>query len=100
MTPDVVFAIVEEACHFCGQPKIVAFNEHFVFCPHCTAIYHTLLLHKSNCKHIKDGVPTVVREPRYPVKDGVVYVKEREEYQQDTWYYCSVCHAPCVVDGY
>lgn len=63
MSDDCV--IVEDRCYFCDNNETVLFNEHFFFCPRCTAIYVPITVH-SGCEHVAKFAPMLYR---YPWKD-------------------------------
>lgn len=84
-----------EKCYFCGKDAI-KFHEHYYFCPECSAIYTYLIVWKSNCKHIKDRIPTATRPPWYKdVRESKAYIEEVGENHR-----CSICKKPCSVDGW
>lgn len=92
------FAIINEACCFCGNNQVIKFHEHYYFCPECSAIYTFNILQSSECDHIKDGVPTVLREPWYKsARSKTVYAKEIDKAGYTV---CSKCGKQCVVDGW
>ena len=91
--------IREEKCYFCDK-STVRFHEHYHFCPECSAIYTYLIVWKSNCKHIKDRMPTVIREPWYKelrMDDKKPYIVDTKASGKQT---CSVCNKPCTSDGW
>lgn len=78
-------------CYFCGEDT-VRFHEHYFFCPECSAIYTYLIVWSSKCSHIKEGIPTVLREPWYAdLRNKKAYIKDEK---------CSICHKECVADGW
>jgi len=92
------FSITDEKCYFCGQPKVVRFNEHYTFCPNCAAIYTYLMIQKSNCKHIKDGIPLLIHM-RWVKKDIKPYIYE-EQLDDGEIQRCSICGKICIADGW
>lgn len=89
------FAIVPKKCYFCGKEETITFNEHYTFCPDCSAIYTKLMIQESDCDHVKDGVPVAIREPWYASCRNILFIKENDDEQK-----CSVCGKPCIADGW
>ena len=89
------FAASCEKCYFCNNEETVLFNEHYTFCPNCSAIYTDLMIQESNCEHIKNGIPVAVREPWYKGSRNVPFIKEEGDMQK-----CSVCGKLCIADGW
>lgn len=54
-----------EKCLFCASEDLVEFNEHYIFCKDCTAIYTDMILRKRecNCFGEDDYAPVVDRYP-------------------------------------
>jgi len=88
-----------KACYFCGQPRTLHTNKHYIFCPNCMSLYTYMLVQESNCEHIKDGVPTLRHEPHSKYTKGKIYVYEDHEGE---WYLnrCSICRTDCDVGGW
>lgn len=84
-----------DKCYFCNNEETVLFQEHYIFCPNCSAIYTDLMIQESNCDHIKNGVVVAIREPWYAKNRNVLFIKEKNNEQE-----CSVCGKPCVADGW
>jgi len=92
------FGIDEEKCYFCGQPRTVRFSEHWIFCPNCSAMYTFMIIVESNCDHIKDNIPYVIKEPWYnKMKHEKPYAHDTEDLKMQI---CSVCGKECVMDGW
>jgi len=95
------FGTVMKKCYFCDQPRTILTNEHYTFCPNCTALYTFMLVQKSNCEHIKDGVPRILHVPNYPYTIDKPYIYEGyEEEGHAIFDRCSVCHTNCHADGW
>jgi|GEM_PF-7049265 len=95
------FGIVHEECYFCGQPRTILFNEHYIFCPNCAAIYTNMMIQKSDCDHIKDGVPVVISNPWFSASDRKL--AKTHIYLLDgvsTLQFCSRCNSECIADGW
>lgn len=89
----------EDACHFCQHPATVLFNEHYTFCPNCSAIY-TVMSVEQGCAHFQDGESGVLAErvPWYSDdREGKVYATETGE---DDSMLCSICHKHVILDGW
>jgi len=100
---DAEFGIIEEECYFCGQSKVVLFDEHYIFCPYCMAVYTELMVKKSGCYHIKDGVPLAIRRPNIDIdeeKPSIVYVPGMKNSDGELLQMCSKCGAACLADGW
>lgn len=96
--PDLCeFGIVHKECYFCGQPRTILFNEHYYFCPNCSAVYTFMIVQKANCEHIKEGVPCAVREPWYKRNRTKPYILEANDSEQQ---FCQICQMRCLVDGW
>lgn len=83
-----------ERCFFCGEYTTII-DEHYHYCPHCYAIYTYLIVHETNCDHITDDCPTVMRVPEFKLADDPYIVNKSDEDME-----CSVCGAQCVADGW
>jgi len=92
----LVMAMEDEKCPFCGKGPLVHFHEHYYFCTDCTVMYTEMIVHKSDCEHIKEGVLTVHREPWYKDARNKVYIKIMRNGGQE----CSLCGAACLADGW
>ena len=88
------FITITKKCYFCDQPRTILTNDHWVFCPHCMALYTFHIVHSSECKHIKNGVPTVMHESAYNWKTP--YIRDK---QSAGTMNCSKCNAECEADG-
>ncbi|KKM80503.1 hypothetical protein LCGC14_1339270 [marine sediment metagenome] len=86
------FGIVKRKCYFCDQPRTVQFDEHFIFCPNCSAIYSEQILQESHCKHFSGDSAIVVEfEPLfYPAKKPYVVGGD----------ICSECGTNVWADGW
>lgn len=92
------FGIVDEECYFCGQPRTIRFDEHYYFCPNCTALYTFFMIKKTKCKHITKDTPFLLRKPYWHtnMKDKkYIYEDDDGETQR-----CSECNAECIADGW
>jgi hypothetical protein len=96
------FAVVNEVCYFCDHEKTVLFNEHYSFCPDCSAIYTSMMAVES-CPHFKDDVLVTTREPwfahlREELREkGKAYIVEDEGNGLGQ---CSICGKLCIADGW
>jgi len=90
------FGIEHEKCYFCGQPRTIQFEDHYTFCPNCSAIYTNMMLLRSGCDHITENTPCVLNEPWYKSDRQKPYMVETIE---DTKI-CSICGAKCESDGW
>jgi len=100
------FGVVQEECYFCGQLRTIRFNEHYTFCPNCSAIYTFFILVDSNCEHVSNNTPAVIREPWYyrgperPIKPYIYEGKVLSYGQIRKVQKCSVCNKKCIADGW
>jgi len=98
------FGVVHEECYFCGQPRTILFNEHYIFCPNCAVTYTDMMIQESNCVHIKSGVPVVISNPWYSGYNDSnrksmkthIYLLDGESTMQ----FCSKCNLKCIADGW
>lgn len=58
------FGLCNSPCYFCGYQVTLSFNEHYTFCPDCTAIYTECVVEKG-CSHIVDHGVFVTKYPWY-----------------------------------
>ena len=78
-----------ETCAFCGHES-VSIEDGYHECLDCSVLYAFIHIKTSNCEHIVEGVPTVLREPWYDYpKLTTTYVVDGETQR------CSVCGAIC-----
>jgi len=104
------FAVIDEKCYFCDHPITVLFNEHYNFCPDCSAIYTFPTVHKTDCSHIRDNIPVAERPPWYKeYRDAKPYIYEESSvFKRHSLYEeiegvtqkCSICHAECTADSW
>jgi len=103
------FAVIDEECYFCKHPVTVLFNEHYNFCPNCSAICTFPMVQEINCTHINKRTPVAERPPWYrEYRESKPYIyEESAEFKRHSLYEedgviqkCSVCHAECVADGW
>jgi len=91
------YGFVNKPCFFCGGKETLLFNEHYHFCPECSAIYTNMIVQKG-CKHIHGDAIVALREPWF---DGF-----RQTLRHDGKFYlinemfCSFCGTVCVADGW
>lgn len=92
------FGTVEEECFFCKQPRTIAFNEHYTFCPNCSTIYTYIIIlkDKNTCSHINGDEPTVIKRPIYKYVRDKVHIYEAGKNS----YHCSYCHNTVHIDGW
>jgi nicotinate-nucleotide adenylyltransferase len=90
---------VEDSCFFCRNQKMVHFNEHYLFCPDCSAIYTFNCFVRPICDHVTKDSPTVEREPWYKNKreSANPYIKETPITHRRI---CSVCAEEVEADGW
>lgn len=90
------FGVEKKACFFCGQPETVGFNEHYTFCPDCSAIFTKMSIEKG-CKHIHRSAVVVIRAPWYrSVRESAKpHVLETESGNV-----CSVCREEIIDSGW
>jgi len=96
------FAIVNEECYFCSHKKTVLFDEHYSFCPDCSAIY-TNMIAVETCQHFKDDVIVVVREPWFTYLKKELRDEEKAYIVEDECSgmgQCSMCGKLCIADGW
>ena len=97
------FGIVDEKCYFCGHEKTVRFNEHYTFCPSCTAI-STNLMAVDTCEHFKGDAVVATREPWSDkivedlINKQIPYIIEDDDGEGVG--NCSICGKPCIADGW
>ncbi len=107
----------DKECYLCGHKGLVKFHEHYYFCPECACVYIYVMIIKSNCdhlqenhffytnktysNHVKEPIPTVIRDSWYKAtrdenqQKGRVYIIEEGNSQT-----CSICGADCIADGW
>lgn len=88
------FKIIKKKCYFCDNKRLIKFREHYYFCPECSCIYTYMIIQESHCKHTKDRIPVVNREPWYKEIRNKAYIKEGK------LQICSKCGAKCIADGW
>ena len=82
-----------EKCKFCGGTHVVSFDEHYVFCTHCTAIYTEMMVVEKHCDHIDKDSITAIRSPWFEsARQKIAYITE-------DWK-CSVCGKTALSDGW
>ncbi len=91
------FTITKNKCYFCNAEETIRFNEHWRFCPECSAIYTYMLVLKTGCGHIHEGSPVVLNRCWFKNhRRTKVYIKYvNAEIQK-----CSRCWAHCEADGW
>lgn len=90
------FTITENKCYFCNAKETIHFNEHYRFCPECSAIYTNMLVQRSGCKHVNNTTPVVTTDCWF-AKDrrAKVFIK------YNSWgQVCSKCGEECYADGW
>ena len=93
------YGFIQEPCFFCGHENVLLHNEHYIFCPHCTALYTDQIV-QEGCEHIKKDAIVMIYEPglkevREKAQKEKAYLKEENGKQ-----YCSLCGKECVADGW
>ena len=94
---DCEFGIIEETCYFCGQSKVIGFNEHYTFCPECSAIYTFMIIQRKSCEHITDDTPIAERSPWYKEYREKPHILSNS---YGTGQKCSVCSKHVLADGW
>ena len=109
------FGIVQKECYFCEQPNTILFDEHYTFCPNCSAIYTFSMIQSSNCEHVTPDkrVPCVDRRPSHIINEWVdgglirrppgaekAYIYESTYYDHQGLQLCSICRTKCLADGW
>ena len=107
------FAVIDEECYFCNHPITLLFNEHYSFCPSCSAIYAFPMVQKKNCSHVSDTTPVADHPPWFKeYRESKPYIYEEYEdaevLKKHSLYEsagrilqkCSVCHSHCMADGF
>ncbi len=91
------FTITENKCYFCNAKETILFNEHYRFCPECSAIYTNMLVLEIQCIHLNIRSPFVTRDCWY-VKErrAKAYIKPGHDGAQ----ICSWCGTECYADGW
>lgn len=88
-----------EKCFFCDSTDTVEFNEHYVFCKDCTAIYTDMILKSVECSCFGNNNYAPVIE-RYPW-----FVDWFLKYENDYPFVtptgkCSSCGEDVIADGW
>ena len=97
MNYDAFTIVTNSKCYFCEEQQLILFSEHWTFCPGCSAIYSRMVLVKTTCEHIHEGIPVVENNCWFPVyREMKTYIKCFEHDKQE----CSVCGATCYADGW
>jgi len=90
------FDIINETCPFCGQRKIVEFDEHYLFCPNCAAIYTFMIVQDAKCSHVNDNTPVLFNQPwTKRFKGFPFYIVDKDGKQT-----CGFCGKECIADGW
>ena len=92
------FTIIKNKCYFCNAKEIIRFNEHYRFCPECSAIYTHMLVLEIQCVHLNIHSPVVINECWYAKeRRAKVYIKPGYEHGTQV---CSWCATRCEADGW
>lgn len=93
----VEFGIEDKPCYFCNHPKTVRFQEHWIFCPDCSAIY-TFMIVNEGCDHSKDA-PVLYRHPWFDRDTNKPFIYTALLDDQFP-YRCSECDELVIADGW
>jgi hypothetical protein len=93
--------VINEPCYFCNEGQLIGFNEHYIFCSNCSAIYTNMIIHEKECDHVvKDRTPVAIREPWFEsARNGRVYLTEAIG-QPGITHNCSICFGQVIADGW
>ena len=88
-------------CPFCKQETTVGFNEHYHFCPNCTAIWTSMIVVRG-CKHLIKNKSALFTERESWFKkthknDSAPYAFEAGGMGNR---FCSKCRAQVILDGW
>lgn len=91
------YGISLKPCYFCENENTIEFQEHYTFCPNCTAIYSFMMLWDA-CGHVANA-PVIIR---YPWNDNhldkpFIYTALLDDPYP---YRCSECDVIIVADGW
>jgi len=86
------FGIVKKKCYFCDQPRTIRFNEHYTFCPNCSAIYSEQILQVSHCKHFSGDSAVVIKVEPSHIEGKKPFVMKGD--------ICSECSVNVWADGW
>lgn len=79
-------------CYFCGSNPILFFQEEFVFCPECAALY--LCQKKTvSCDHIEELTPEMIRHPWIDRDTNKPFVYRHKDKR-----FCSECDAEVKIE--
>lgn len=95
--PNTVYSISVKPCYFCENEQTIEFAKHYVFCPHCSAIYTFMLLWDA-CAHVAEA-PVIVRYPWFDDKLNKPFIYAAlldDQYP----YRCSECDQLIVAEGW
>ena len=95
------YGFTKKACHFCSHEEVLAFNEHFYFCPNCAALYTFPIIWWKKCEHIKNRIPLALNKPCYKEAQEKVHIsKEVSVFDGTDFMCCSNCGMECHADGW
>ena len=84
---------IKEPCPFCKEEETLRFNEHYNFCPNCTAIYTDMMVERS-CEHFDKDALVVTREPGLRgLKYDVTFIDANSQR-------CNKCKTLCNLGGW
>lgn len=87
------YGLVNDKCYFCDHEETLVFNEHYTFCPECSAIYTSMMVIEG-CDHIQGNAIIALRKPWW--KD----FKTDKPFIDEDCEVCSICGTGCVADGW
>ena len=99
--------VIDEPCYFCDGGQLIGFNEHYLFCLNCSAIYTNMIIHKKECDHVVENeTPVAIREPWFE-SAGIThncslckaYLIESTD-QPGITHNCSLCWGQVIADGW
>lgn len=94
--PEQKFEIQEKSCYFCNHTKVILFQEHYIFCPDCTAIYTFMTIQKAFCEHIENA-PVIYRHPWFDRDTPKPFIYAALLDDQSP-YRCSECDRAVVIE--
>ena len=88
---------MKEKCLFCKETDLVHFNEHYVFCKNCTAIYTNMMLTDVRCTCFVASTAAIVVERVPWFKDWWLKYNSGKFVHNGK---CSKCGCDVIADGW